>query len=111
MLVVFIFGAMQAAGGRSLSTAIAGGDFYKITSHEVLVLTFGAVGLFVAIALGIGLLRFWRDIGEQPSDLFNASALTQPSRKCSAGSIWMTAAGDAHIRKRRVRNRGAGSII
>jgi citrate/tricarballylate utilization protein len=77
MLVVFIFGAMQAAGSRSLSTAIAGGDFYKITPHEVLVSTFGAVGLFVVIALGIGLLRFWRDIGEQRSDLFNASALTQ----------------------------------
>ena len=75
MLVVFFFGAMQAAGSRSLSTAVAGGDFYKITPHEVLVLTFGAVGLFVALALGIGLLRFWRNIGEQTSDLTNPPAV------------------------------------
>jgi len=76
-LIVFIFGAIQMAGSQSLSTAIAGGDFYKITSHEVLVLTFGAVGLFVAIALLTGLLRFWRDTGEMASDLFHVPSLTK----------------------------------
>ena len=77
MLVLLFFGAIKIAGSRSLSTAVAGGDFYKITPHEVLVLTFGAVGLFVAIALAVGLLRFWRDIGEQVPDLFNVPALSK----------------------------------
>ena len=77
MLVAFFFGVTQAAGSGSLSTPVAGGDFYKITPHEVLVLAFGAVGLFVVISLSIGLLRFWRDIGEQTSDLFNVPALAK----------------------------------
>jgi len=76
-LVLFIFGVSQAAGSHRLSTAVAGGDFYKITSHEVLVVTFGAVGLFVAIALLTGLLRFWRDAGEQVGDLFDFPSLTK----------------------------------
>jgi citrate/tricarballylate utilization protein len=77
ILVGFMFCAVQVAGSHNLSTAIAGADFYKIAPHEVLVLTFGAVGLFVVIALGVGLLRFWRDSGERASDLFNIPALTK----------------------------------
>lgn len=77
MLVGFIFGVLQAAGSGILTTAIPSGDIYKITPHEVLVSIFGAVGLFVVIALGVGLLRFWRSSGEQASDLFNVPALTK----------------------------------
>ncbi|MGD0976373.1 MAG: tricarballylate utilization 4Fe-4S protein TcuB [Candidatus Korobacteraceae bacterium] len=75
MLVIFLFGATQALGGKSLATAIPRGDFYKITSHETLVLAFGAAGLFATLALLIGLVRFWRGTGEQVSDLTNLPAL------------------------------------
>jgi citrate/tricarballylate utilization protein len=40
-----------------------------------LVLAFGAAGLFAALALLIGLVRFWRGTGEQVSDLTNPPAL------------------------------------
>lgn len=75
MLVVFLFGATHGLGGRSLTAPVPGGNFYQITSHEVLVLAFGAAGLFAALALLIGVVRFWRNIGEQTSDLINPSAL------------------------------------
>ncbi len=77
MLVGFFFGVTQLAGNASLSTAVAGGDFYKVTPHEVMVLSFGAVALFVLIALSVGLLRFWRDIGEEVPDLFNVPSLSK----------------------------------
>ena len=74
-LVAFMFGVTQTIGGRSLSTAVAGGNFYQIISHEALVVTFMIVGGFAAIALLTGLVRFWRDIGEQTSDLLNVPGL------------------------------------
>jgi len=75
MLVLFLFGATQGLGGRSLTAPVPNGNFYQITSHEVLVLAFGAAGLFAALALLIGVVRFWRNIGEQTSDLTNPAAL------------------------------------
>jgi citrate/tricarballylate utilization protein len=75
MLVVFLLGATQGLGGKSLGTPVAGGNFYQITSHEVLVLAFGAAGLFAALSLLIGVVRFWRNTGEVPSDLTNPPAL------------------------------------
>jgi citrate/tricarballylate utilization protein len=77
MLVGAMFGALQMAGSHMLSTAIADGDIYKIAPHEVLVIAFGVVGLFAVIALGVGLLRFWRGSGERVSDLFNVPALAK----------------------------------
>ena len=47
-----------------------GGDFYAVVSHDVMVSLFGGVGLFVLVALGMGLRSFWREIqhsGEPPS--------------------------------------------
>jgi len=37
------------------------GDFYRVVPHAVMAGLFGAVGLFVVLALGIGVARFWRE--------------------------------------------------
>ncbi|MGE0313644.1 MAG: tricarballylate utilization 4Fe-4S protein TcuB [Lautropia sp.] len=41
--------------------AVPGGDFYAIFPHNLLVGLFGPVFLFVVLALGIGVARFWRE--------------------------------------------------
>ena len=75
-LILFMFGVVQLQGGKTLSTAVPGGNFFQIVPHGVIVATFGIVGLFSALALVIGLVRFCRDIGEQVPDLLNPSTLT-----------------------------------
>lgn len=74
-LTAFSFLVTQTLGGRSLSVAVPGGDFYQITSHNLLVGVFSAIGLFAALALLVGLIRFWNGIGEATGDLVNPSAL------------------------------------
>ncbi|WP_217267797.1 MULTISPECIES: tricarballylate utilization 4Fe-4S protein TcuB [Halomonadaceae] len=41
-----------------------GGDFYALIPHNVMVITFGSVALFVLLALGMGSANFWRESGE-----------------------------------------------
>jgi citrate/tricarballylate utilization protein len=60
-LAVIMFAATWLAGGR-LFDPNPRGDFYAVVPHAVLVVVFGAAGLFVASALAIGVVRFWRDI-------------------------------------------------
>lgn len=74
-LISFIFGVVFIKGSDTLMTAVPDGNFYQITSHEVLITIFGIIGLLSAAAMAAGLIRFWRDIGEQVSDLFNPAAL------------------------------------
>jgi len=62
-------------GGKSLTSAIPGGDFLQFTSHAALVTSFGLVALLVLLALFISFSRFWRESGEQLSDFFNSAAL------------------------------------
>ena len=61
--------------GRSARSAadIAGSNFYAIFPHNFLALVFGAVFLFSALALGIGVRRFWRN--EDPGDASIDAAL------------------------------------
>jgi citrate/tricarballylate utilization protein len=73
--VLFQFGVVIVHGMASLSTPVPGGDFYQVASHGALVAAFGLAGLFSAAALAIGLVRFCRDIGEKPSDLFSPTNL------------------------------------
>ena len=75
MLVVFFFGVVQVQGGKVLSTVVPDGNFYRVTSHNFIVVTFSAVALFSLLALFVGLLRFCRDIGEKPTDLLIPSVL------------------------------------
>jgi citrate/tricarballylate utilization protein len=76
VLVAALIGALLAAflilGRAPLFTAVDGGNFYAVVPHGVMAWSFGLVGLFVLLALGIGLARFWRDAGE------SLGALAQP---------------------------------
>jgi citrate/tricarballylate utilization protein len=75
VLALFIFGVVNARADASWAVAVPGGDFYAVTSHDLLTVTFSAVALFVLLALGIGLVRFWRDVEEKMIDLVNPPAL------------------------------------
>jgi citrate/tricarballylate utilization protein len=77
-MMVVMFGATRAAGGQLLRSAPAG-DFYGVLPHDVMVAMFGAVGLFVAAALVVGVLRFWRDVAGANS--------TTPSARALAGAL------------------------
>lgn len=75
LLVAFLLFGSMAAGSRLL-TPVRDGNFYQIVPHEVMASAFGAVGFFVALALLIGFLRFWRNSGEPYSELANPAAFT-----------------------------------
>jgi citrate/tricarballylate utilization protein len=79
--ILFQFGVVVVQGVAALSTAVPGGNFYQVTSHGALVAAFGLAGLFSAVALGVGLVRFCRDIGEKVSDLFSPSNLAVTFRE------------------------------
>ncbi|HEY2968023.1 MAG TPA: tricarballylate utilization 4Fe-4S protein TcuB [Casimicrobiaceae bacterium] len=51
------------------------GSFYAVMPHRVMASTFGAVTLFVLVALGIGMARFWRETGESAGDFFRGASL------------------------------------
>ena len=51
------------------------GDFYRFMPHEVMAALFGGVSLFVALALALGFVRFWRDMGESFADFTRPAAL------------------------------------
>lgn len=74
-LITFLFSVVSAKGWETLTTAYQNGDFYQITSHETLVVIFGIVGFLSTLALGLGLFRFWQDIGEKTSDLLNPGGM------------------------------------
>jgi citrate/tricarballylate utilization protein len=48
------------ANGQAIATSDGSADFYRVIPHGVMVATFGAVSLFVLIALAISAVRFWR---------------------------------------------------
>ncbi len=58
----------------------AGGDFYRIVPHGVMVWLFGGVSMVVLIAFAAGFLRFWRNSGERLSAFANPGALTKALR-------------------------------
>ena len=43
------------------------GDFYAVVPHGVMVSLFGSVGIFVLVALGMGLRGFWGEIQSGPA--------------------------------------------
>lgn len=56
---------------------VAEGSFYRVMSHNVMSLSFGAVGLYVLIALMMGFVGFWRETGERWSAFLSPRALGQ----------------------------------
>jgi citrate/tricarballylate utilization protein len=59
-LALFLVLALMRNG--TLSHPPLAGNFYAIFPHNLLVLMFAPVFLFAALALGLGVRRFWRDV-------------------------------------------------
>jgi citrate/tricarballylate utilization protein len=76
-----MFVGVSMSGAQGLFEAVPNGSFYAVIPHGVMVSAFGFVGLFVAAAMLIGVLRAWSDMGE------NLAALADPT-------AWRTALGD-----------------
>lgn len=69
----FLFAAFLAGPERLFAAhSDAQGSFYAVIPHEAMVAVFGAVSLFVLLALGVGFARFWADTGEE-EPAFSAS--------------------------------------
>ena len=80
VLVAVLVLAMIAATlvlGNSLVAAAPdpAGDFYRFMPHAVMAGLFGGVSIFVALALVMGFIRFWRDMGETFTDFTRPDAL------------------------------------
>jgi citrate/tricarballylate utilization protein len=59
-LALFMVLVSMAPGPAT--NAPANGAFYAVITHATMAMLFGAVFAFAALALGIGVTRFWRDI-------------------------------------------------
>jgi len=51
------------------------GDFYRYMPHGLMAGMFGAVFVFVVLALVMGFIRFWRDMGESLAEFAQPGAL------------------------------------
>jgi citrate/tricarballylate utilization protein len=78
-LAVILFAATWLGGGR-LFEPNPRGDFYAVVPHAVLVALFGAVGAVAALALAIGLVRFWRAIQRERRATASAADLVRGLR-------------------------------
>ena len=76
-LGVFLLGASLLLGPEALLTPVPGGNFYQITSHRFLVVTFGGISLVVVFAWIVGFIHFWRDSDERLSDLIHPLPLIE----------------------------------
>jgi citrate/tricarballylate utilization protein len=70
-----LFVAARAGNPDGFNQPAPAGDFYSVVPHAVMVSLFGAVGIYVVVALGIGLRRFR-----------SAFAATEPARRF--GTSW-----------------------
>ena len=62
-----------------------GGNFYKLFPHNLLVGLFAPVFLFAALALAMGVRRFWRDVTPATSGApVNGPRLRRPRTRCCA---------------------------
>jgi citrate/tricarballylate utilization protein len=57
-----LFLVLALAMNGTLTGGDPGGNFYKLFPHNLLVSLFAPVFLFAALALGIGVSRFWREV-------------------------------------------------
>ena len=62
VLIAVMIAAVLIANGGVFPQPVGPGDFYGVLPHDVMVVLFGVVFVFVGVAIGIGVSRFWRDI-------------------------------------------------
>ena len=61
-MIVLLLAATLGVNSSALLNPGTAADFYAVVPHAALVALFGGVGLFVLMAMGIGVLRCWRDL-------------------------------------------------
>jgi citrate/tricarballylate utilization protein len=71
VLGLSIFGAIALAARRG----VVSGSFYDVVPHDTMVAVFGAVGILCILALGAGLVAFWRESGLGFAHLADPAAL------------------------------------
>ena len=62
----------------------SGGDFYAAIPHGAMVGFFGALGVLVLVAWGIGLVRFWNEDGNRASRCSFSDILRRAQRRADA---------------------------
>ena len=77
--IVVLLSIYAWSGGAALSTAysVEEGSFYRVVPHTVMIGIFGAIGSLVLLAFTVGLIRFWKDMGEPLASLLNVRAMTR----------------------------------
>ena len=61
-LIAVMTAAVLVVNGGLFPRPTGPGDFYSVLPHDVMVALFGSVFVFVVLAIGIGIGRFWRDV-------------------------------------------------
>jgi citrate/tricarballylate utilization protein len=67
-LIAVMLGAALVVNGPAVVNPGALADFYSVMPHSTMVALFGGVGLFVLVALSIGVRRCWRDLESAAGD-------------------------------------------
>ena len=76
LVLMLLLAALLAGPGRLfMAHSDAQGSFHALISHDAMVAVFGSVSAFVVLALAMGFVRFWADLGEEAGD-FVAPATT-----------------------------------
>lgn len=92
-VVLFVLGVVAFLDPSLLWLAQTGaGAFYRLIPHRVMVLLFGGIFLYAIVALAMGAVRFWRDIGEPPATLAQPVSLWQAMK--DAGRLRYLDGGD-----------------
>jgi citrate/tricarballylate utilization protein len=91
-----LFLVMMAWATGSLFHPPLAGNFYAVFPHNTLVAMFGAVFLFAMVALGIGLMKFWRAQNPNPVRAEPVEAFASPSTGSGrTGLVGVPAAAEA----------------
>lgn len=72
---IFFLAAVMSGNGAALTQARPNGDFYAVIPHVAMAGVFGAVSMFVLLALIVGFVNFWRDAGENLAEFARPFAL------------------------------------
>jgi len=79
-IIAVLLATLGLAGQSAFVAARGAGAFYRMIPHHVMVALFGATGFYVAVALAIGFVRFWRDAGDGSIASIRPGALVRASR-------------------------------